>query len=232
MPNGTIQNRNAFLMQIAGKLGRNRKMEVQKPEWNYQPQWEVFSDYPQEKLLEVLKKACESIHTSVVETTMERLPNILQETIENYGSGPIIAGKDPRFHDFGLDEVFERKNVKVWDVSAGKGNIDYAAKANIGLSVSDITLAESGTAVFFNDKNRARAVTLLPVNSIIIIPKSSIVARLTQAAAIINSRVKAGGDIVSYVNMISGPSNSADIEMNLVVGVHGPVRVAYIVVNE
>lgn len=233
MPNGTIQNRNAFLMQIAGKLGRNRIMgEVQKPEWSYQPQWDVYKDYSQDELLPVLKKACESIHTQVIETTSAELRHTLQDTIETYGGGPIIAGKDERFHEFGLDDVFSSNQVKVWDISAGKENIDYAAKANIGLSVSDITLAESGTAIFFNDKNRARAITLLPIVSIVIIPKSSLVARLTQATEIINSRVEAGGNIVSYVNMISGPSNSADIEMNIVVGVHGPVKVAYLVVAD
>lgn len=155
-----------------------------------------------------------------------------------YGGGPISAWDDVRFSEYGLDPLMkqewpnEKIDIQTWDPAKGKANIEFVEKANIGLTVSDITLAESGTVVLLSDKGKGRNVSFLPINSIIIVPKSSIVPRMTQAARILREKVKNGEHIASCINFISGPSNSADIELNLVVGVHGPVRATYIVVED
>lgn len=97
---------------------------------------------------------------------------------------------------------------------------------------SDISLAESGTIVQFNDKDIARSVSLLPRTYIAIVPKSTIVPRMTQATHEVHKQVIAGNDVSTCINFMSGPSNSADIEMDIVVGVHGPVKAVYMVVTD
>src|SRR5699024_12658586 len=111
-------------------------------------------------------------------------------------------------------------------------NIVRANVANIGLTISDITLEESGTVVLFSSKDHGRSVSFLPLHSIILVPKSSIVPRMTQAARIIREKTLNGEHLASCINFITGPSNSADIEMNLVVGVHGPVKATYVMVED
>ncbi|HET6872557.1 MAG TPA: LUD domain-containing protein, partial [Sporolactobacillaceae bacterium] len=77
----------------------------------------------------------------------------------------------------------------------------------------------------------ARAINLLPTTSIVIVAKNSLVPRLSYVTKIIGERTKQGEKVESYINLISGPSNSADIELNLVVGVHGPTKLGYIVLD-
>jgi len=55
---------------------------------------------------------------------------------------------------------------------------------------------------------------------------------MTQAAERIHQENIEGNSVSSCVSFVTGPSNSADIEMKLIVGVHGPVAATYIVVKE
>ncbi|KAA9018045.1 LutC/YkgG family protein [Niallia endozanthoxylica] len=235
---GTIKNREAFLEDIANRLGRERKTYVKKPNWAYNPQEEVLKGATKDELLDVLKLQCTKVHTKLVVTTKETLPEILKGSIEAVGGGPIVTWKDKRFEQFGLGKLLKEDlpsdNVDVfeWNSALGKENIVKAERANVGITISEITLAESGTVVLYSSKDRGRTISFLPTNSIVIVPKSTIVPRMTQAAKILREKIKQGEQVPSCINYITGPSNSADIELNLVVGVHGPVKMKYIVVED
>ncbi len=236
--NGMIENRESFLNQIANRLGRPRKTMIEKPKWQHHPQDEVLKNATQDELLDILEEQCKNIHTKMMITNTAKLPEVLKEVVYLYGGGPITAWKDERFNQYGLTNLMEKEwseegiKLHIWDHTLGKENINIVKHANIGLTISDITLAESGTAVLFNSKDKGRTVSFLPQTSVIIIPKSSIVPRMTQAARMISEKVRNGEQIASCINFITGPSNSADIEMILVVGVHGPVKATYIVVED
>lgn len=231
---GTIQNRDAFLEKIANRLGRTQiKNELQRPNWNYHPQDRVLNGASPDELLEVLKAQCVHIHTDLIETNKAELPATVQKIVSSYGGGPIVTWKDSRFVEYGVSpQLYEHWEVHEWNYSKREENIKLAETANIGITISDITLAESGTVVLFSSKDKGRTVSFLPLHSVIIVPKSSLVPRMTQAARIIREKTQNGEHLASCINFITGPSNSADIEMNLVVGVHGPIKAAYIVVED
>jgi len=235
---GTIQNRDAFLGNIATQLGREQKAQVEKPEWKHQPQRTVLANASIDELLEVLRVQCEQIHTDIVETTKEALPAALDEVVQAYGGGPLSLWKDERFAEYGLSKLLETDwpsqqiEVNSWDTSLGEKNIELAEQANIGITFSDMTLAESGTVVLFSSPDKGRSVSLLPTHYIALIPKSTLVPRITQASDMIREKLNNGEKVPSCINFITGPSNSADIEMNLVIGVHGPVKATYIVIED
>lgn len=236
---GTIQNREAFLNQIASSLGRSRVSSgVKVPEWKHRPQDQVLKDATSDELVEILKTQCLKIHTSLVMTDSKKLSETLNEVVTNYGGGPVVTWKDERFSKWGLDPLMKKDwpsqeiEVYEWNHTKGKENIRQAEKANVGITISEMTLAESGTVVLFSDKDKGRTVSFLPATYIALVPKSTIVPRITQAARKLRELHHSGKQVASCVNFITGPSNSADIELNLVVGVHGPVKATYIVIDD
>ncbi|WP_163527528.1 LutC/YkgG family protein [Halobacillus ihumii] len=231
MAKGTIHNKDVFLSEIAGKLGRERRKDVSLPEWQHQPQWEVYKDDTPDDLLATFRQRSQAKDAKVVETDQTKLAETLQTVVEEYGGGSIVTTNDDRFTEYGITDVLDTDHTHRWDTALGAENIEKANAANIGVFFGDIALAESGTIVQFNDKDIARSVSLLPITYIAIIPKSSIVPRMTQATHEVHKQVESGKDIATCINFISGPSNSADIEMDIVVGVHGPVNAVYVVVE-
>ncbi|UCZ54372.1 lactate utilization protein C [Bacillus shivajii] len=238
MPTGTIQGKDRFLKNIADKLGRKQKTEkVELPKWSKRPQDEVFKSHTKDELLNEFVKHCDKIHTKVKVTTKSQLAKQLHEAVEELGGQSIVHWEDDRFEQFGLLDALnieKEKGVDVhkWEPDLRKENIKIAERTNIGITFSDMTLAESGTVVLLSDEGKGRSVSLLPQTYLAIIPKSTLVPRMTQANEQIHEIAKQQGKIPSCINFISGPSNSADIELRLVVGVHGPVKAYYIVIDD
>ena len=230
-------NQETFLNEIAKNLGRPRKKEVTRPIWKKRPQWDVLADASPDHLVEQLKDRCLAIHTQVEEATLETLPATLNKVLQEYEASSIINWSDPRFEEFGLQSFFKEHSenghpVHYWDPEREKENIAFAEKADVGITFSDMTLAESGTVTLLNTAGKGRSVSFLPKSYIAIIPKSTLVPRISQATRMLHQLVEEDQPFPSCVNFVSGPSNSADIEMNLVVGVHGPVRACYILVDD
>lgn len=233
----TIQNRDQFLNTIAKSLGRPVRTKVERPGWKHLPQHEVLKNASQDELVEVLKQQCKNIHTTCLQTTTANLADTLQQVVADFGGKSVVAWKDDRFGKFGLTQLIESWPTNgiefyEWNSNDPEQNIRQAEKANIGITISEITLAESASAVLYSDPNRGRTMNFLPEKSIVLIPKSSIVPRMTQAARHIHEQIERGEQVPSCILFMSGPSNSADIEMVLIVGVHGPIKATYIVIED
>ncbi|WP_282034225.1 LutC/YkgG family protein [Metabacillus indicus] len=236
MKTGTIENRNSFLENVAAKLGRSRRSSgVAKPDWQTNPQWDVYRNSSQEGLADVLKKQCLLIHTQYIETDAAGLSEKVLHVINDYGAKSVVIPKDSRFGALGDYMALWKENgisVHEWNHKLGDENITACERADIGIAFSDLTLAESGTVVQFSSRDKGRSIHLLPKTYLCIVPLSTLVPRLTQAAEHIRNLLKNGEHLASCADFITGPSNSADIELNLIVGVHGPIKASYIVVTD
>lgn len=227
----TVHNRAVFLENIAKKLGRSGRL-TEKPtiSWNHLPQHEVLKDATKDELVGVLIEHCQNIHTEVKLCSIPSLSKTLEEVIQGYGKGSILYSNDERFNELQIDSFLQSyPDTFKWQPTLLDQNKEAAEQANIGIVISDMTLAESGTIMLQTNENVGRTISFLPQNSIAIVPKSSIVPRFTQAAQYLRNL---DDPVSTCINFITGPSNSADIEMHLIVGVHGPVKMTYIIVED
>lgn len=226
MTSPVSNNMDTLLNTIASKLGRERRHEVQRPALrDLIP--DSYGTLTNDDLVEMLKEQCFFIHTQVIESTPDILQQTLDDLIEGNGGGKVMISGDPRFAGYGL----KFPDARVWEEAAGReANVMRAESANTAVIFADYALAESGTIVVESRPDQGRSLHFLPAHYIAIIERSRLVLRSTQAAAELNRRVEAGERLGSSINFISGPSNSADIEMKLVVGVHGPLRATYVLI--
>lgn len=234
----TIQNREKFLNHLAERLNQPRHQLADHPyqQVNDLPQ-QTLKDKTAAELFSLAKKNSEALPVSFYETTLADLPQLLTDYIEKSGGGPVLLPTSERFNDFNLTtwqkEIAANQAVTYWRPDASREeNLKIAETANISISFADFLLAESGTITVSSSPGQGRALHFLPTHYLSIVPRSRIVPRSTQAVAWYEKERAAGRLDSSAIHFITGPSNSGDIEMQLVTGVHGPLDVAYVVVND
>jgi L-lactate utilization protein LutC len=92
--------------------------------------------------------------------------------------------------------------------------------ADAGLSSAQWGVAETGTLVLESARERHRLASLLPPVHVALLRESGLLGTLGEALERI--RAPSGAPASRTITLITGPSRTADIELELVVGVHGP----------
>ncbi len=104
---------------------------------------------------------------------------------------------------------------------------EACAAADIGLTSADFALADTGTLVFLSESHESRLISLLPPCHIAVIERDKILTGLDELLL----RVPYPCVQSSAMVRITGPSRTADIEMRLVRGVHGPGEIIVMIVG-
>lgn len=102
-----------------------------------------------------------------------------------------------------------------------------AAQAELGVTGADWGIALSGTVVMNSNPQRGRAVSLLPPRHLTFIETSKLQDNLGEVL----EAISASGNPPAAIELITGPSRTSDIEMDLSIGVHGPVEVYVLLVE-
>ena len=102
--------------------------------------------------------------------------------------------------------------------------------ADLGVTGADYAVAETGTCVLLAGRGASRLVSLLPPVHVAVVKRGQVLPGLDELFALLLGDFLKGG-LAGHVNLVSGPSRSADIESVLVTGVHGPGEVHMVLLD-
>lgn len=168
----------------------------------------------------------EKVNTNVIEATDEsEIKNSLQTLIQ-----------EKEIQSFSIWESEYMKKLKLKDELKNLGlklitakNKDRIAKSDIGITEVDYAIADTGTLVLLTNKNQPRTISLLPPIHLAIVRPENLVRNISDLFIILKSRLEVGEELTNCMTFITGPSRTADIELNLTLGVHGPKELYVII---
>ncbi|MEC7748343.1 MAG: lactate utilization protein [Chloroflexota bacterium] len=105
-------------------------------------------------------------------------------------------------------------------------------QSGIGITGADYALAETGSLIVLPRRGLSRLVSLVPPVHIALVRPEDILESLDDLFLLRRLEYhQRGGEMGSYLNFITGPSRTADIEMTIVEGVHGPKEVHMVILG-
>ena len=107
------------------------------------------------------------------------------------------------------------------------------AGADLGVTGADLAVAETGTLVLVSAAGRPRTTSLLPPCHVAVFDRTALVESLEQLGLALEAwhDGAAPPERGAVISFITGPSRTADIELTLTRGVHGPKEIHAIFVD-
>ncbi len=250
-----MNDRNKFLLNVRKALGRSR--ETSPPLSNdvtsiFENESVISSkvelirkqtlDYSSCLTSELAETALQAgWKVKVVNSTSEASRYVKKICIELKAS-KIMCSAHPILRELDLEKIFsdteltintcpinqnlndEQKTLKRLSIRSN------AIEADIGITGVDYAIVETGSCVLIPRTGVSRLVSLLPPIHIAIVESKQILPSLDELFTLVRHDFL-NGDLVSYMNIITGPSRTADIEHTIVTGVHGPAEVHMILIE-
>lgn len=143
--------------------------------------------------------------------TAEHLPAALQGLVEEQGIRKAAVWNTPRLNELAVTTHLSALGVEIVPPGAEKHHL---ADCDLGVTEADFALPETGTLGLLSSTEKSRAISLLPRVHLAILSPHVLRPDLHQVFAEAKTQ--------PYLVFITGPSRTADIELTVTLGVHGP----------
>ena len=139
------------------------------------------------------------------------IDSALKTLVEEQNIHKATVWETPHLRQVGITEILNSLGVELVSPNANKHEM---ALCDLGITEADFILPETGTIALYSSAEKPRAVSLLPRVHLAIVRPEMLRPDMHQVFA----EAKDG----NYLVFITGPSRTADIELTVTLGVHGP----------
>jgi L-lactate dehydrogenase complex protein LldG len=138
-----------------------------------------------------------------------------------------VVAPDAAVFDEAIDGGLGRLGFAVSRPRSGEEWRLEAERAGMGVTSAVLGVASTGSVLVGGGPDSPRAASILPRVHLVILPVDQLVPGLEQAIDVL------GGMAATRANpfLVTGPSRTSDIEMQMVIGVHGPRAVHVLLVD-
>lgn len=252
MSQGIMHNREAFIANIARRLGRSEPLQTDPGQYSRGiPDHAKQIDLSVEDRISLFSENWTNLTGKVwlvpEHKVHEQIPAILKEIIAALEiervamwdhEGLHSLDLENRLSDLQLDvipwiemedgaELLSSENASGSNWEKRSLLLRATERCQLGVVWPDHAVANTGSLILRGGPGRGRSVSLLPGILFGIFREDQIVNRLGEAFAHVGD---ADNPMPSSYTVITGPSRSADIENDLTIGIHGPGKVFAVII--
>ncbi len=166
--------------------------------------------------------ATEAVAELIELDSIDQVPDACADWLSRQEISELISASNSELRDLNWNPL-EQQGIEKIERVAQAGDI-------ASLTCSFAGIAETGTLMLHSASQSPTTLNFLPDNHLVILRRSDIVGVYEDAWKKI--RTKFGDTLPRTINMITGPSRSADIEQKLQMGAHGPKRLVILLIND
>lgn len=180
--------------------------------------------------IEQVQKMQEAVNSEVVISTTDTWISALTDILNNHGIKRLLCGSGNTLeHDLKqavINGAFEHTELLAYEstIETFKTtlfDVDAAITGSFG------AIAENGALILCPDTHEARTLSLVPPIHIALLAADTIYGDFDEVMATAGWQ----NQIPANVLLISGPSKTADIELVLTHGVHGPKKLIILIIR-
>jgi len=161
----------------------------------------------------------------------------IETLAKDSGTANVVRSNQDVFNQIPVDAALTNLGLTVTTVLRDETTTreslrEEIRQSGIGITGADYALAETGSVIVLPRKGLARLISVVPPVHIALVRAEDLLETLDDLFLLRRLEYhQQGGEMGSYLNFITGPSRTADIEMTIVEGVHGPKEVHMIILG-